>query len=133
MRPGLAVGGLRAIATLQVALVLAQAAFAGRFLAGDAAGLRLHERNAELLVTVALVQLVLAVVVWRARQGSGWLAGASLALLVAEVTQMGFGYEGRLAVHVPLGVAVFGLAVTLALVSWRQPRPASQAPLAPER
>jgi hypothetical protein len=55
------VRGLRAVASVHAVLVLAQAAFASRFLAGDAAGLRLNEHNAELIVTVALVQLVAAV------------------------------------------------------------------------
>jgi hypothetical protein len=122
---GLPLRGLRAVASVHVALILVQAVFAGRFLAGDDAGLRLHEGNAELIVTVGLVQLVVALLAWRPGRGPGWPALASLALLVAEVTQMGFGYEGRLAVHVPLGVAIFGLAVAVALASWRQPRPAS--------
>jgi hypothetical protein len=133
MNRGLPVRALRAVSSVHAALVLIQAAFAGRFLAGDAAGLRLHERNAELILVVALVQLVVALLAWRPGRGPGWPAGASLALLVAEVTQMGFGYEGRLAVHVPLGVVIFGLAVTLALASWRRPRSASQAAAVPER
>jgi hypothetical protein len=133
MNRGLPGRALRAVASVHATLVLLQAAFAGRFLAGDAAGLRLHERNADLIVTLALVQLVVALLAWRPGRGPGWPALASLALLVAEVTQMAFGYEGRLAVHVPLGVFIFGLAVALALASWRRPRPASQVPTGPGR
>jgi hypothetical protein len=54
MRPGRAARGLRAVALARVGLVLAQAALAGRYLSGDAAGLRLHERNPELIVILAL-------------------------------------------------------------------------------
>jgi hypothetical protein len=54
MRRGQAARALRAVALAHAALVLAQAAFAGRYLGGDAASLRLHERNAELIVTLAL-------------------------------------------------------------------------------
>jgi hypothetical protein len=50
MRPGRGARGLRAVALAHVGLVLAQRALAGRYLSGDAAGLRLHERNAELIV-----------------------------------------------------------------------------------
>jgi hypothetical protein len=129
MRRGLAVRGLRAVVLAHAALVLAQASFAGRYLGGDAAGLRLHERNAELLVTLALVQLVLAVLVWRPGRGPGWPALASLALWLAEVAQMAFGYGRALAVHVPLGVAIFGLTVALAIGSWRLPRAARERPV----
>jgi hypothetical protein len=119
----LALRGLRVVVLVHAALVLAQAAFAGRFLAGDAAGLRAHEANAGLIELVALVQLGLAVVLWRPGRGPGWPALASLALLLAEGVQMGFGYEGRLALHVPLGVAIFGLTVAVALGAWRLDRP----------
>jgi hypothetical protein len=119
----LALRGLRVVVLVHAALVLAQAAFAGRWLAGDAAGLRAHETNAGLIELVALVQLGLAVAVWRPGRGPGWPALASLALLLAEGFQIGMGYEGRLALHVPLGVAIFGLTVALALGAWRLDRP----------
>jgi hypothetical protein len=133
MRRGLAVRGLRAVVLVHAAMVLVQAAFAGRWLAGDAAGLRLHETNAGLIELVAALQLGLAVAVWRPGRGPGWPAVASLALLVAESVQMGLGYEGRLAVHVPLGVAIFGLTVALALGTWRLGRPARVGPAAAAR
>ena len=126
MKPGLAVRGFRAVVLAHAALVLIQAAFAGRYLGGDAAGLRAHERNAELIATVALIQLLVAVIVWRPGRGPGWPALASLVLLAAEVTQIGFGYGRRLALHVPLGVAIFGLTVALALACWRLARPARE-------
>ena len=129
MRRGLAVRGLRAVVLAHAALVLAQAAFAGRYLSGDAAGLRLHERNAELIVTLALVQLILAVLVWRPGRGPAWPALASLALWLAEVAQMSLGYGRLLGVHVPLGVAIFGLTVALAIGTWRLTRTARERPV----
>ena len=119
MRSALAVRALRAVVLVHAAMVLAQAAFAGRYLAGDAAGLRAHETNAGIIELVALVQLGVAVVVWRPGRGPGWPALASLALLLAEGFQIGFGYGRVLAVHVPLGVAIFGLTVALVLGCWR--------------
>jgi len=35
---------------------------------------------------------------------------------------MAFGYGRTLAVHVPLGVAIFGLTVALTLATWRLAR-----------
>ena len=129
MRRDLAVSGLRAVVLAHAALVLAQAAFAGRYLSGDAAGLRLHERNAELIVTLAVVQLVLAVLVWRPGRGPAWPALASLALWLAEVAQMSLGYGRVLGVHVPLGMAIFGLTVVLAIGTWRLPRTGRERPV----
>jgi hypothetical protein len=103
---------LRAIVLLHAALVLTQAAFAGQFLAG-AAWVRLHELNAGIIHLVALVQLVVAILVWRPGRGPGWPALTSLALLLAEELQMGFGYARVLALHVPLGVAIFGITVAM--------------------
>ena len=99
---------LRVAVLLHAALILAQAAFAGQFLAGDAAWVRVHEANAGIIQLTAFVQLVLAILVWRPGRGPGWPALASLALLLAEEFQMGFGYARLLALHVPLGVAIFG-------------------------
>ena len=129
MRRGLAVRGLRVVVVAHAALVLAQAAFAGRYLSGDAAGLRLHERNAELIVTLALVQLILAALVWRPGRGPAWPALASLALWLAEVAQMSLGYGRVLGVHVPLGVAIFGLTVALAIGTWRLTRTGRERPV----
>jgi hypothetical protein len=128
---------LRAILLLHAILVLAQAGFAGQFLAGHAAWVRVHELNAGIIHLVAFVQLVVAVLVWRPGRGPGWPALASLALLLAEEFQLGFGYARILALHVPLGVAIFGSTVAL-LVGTRRltrvepvPRPEPRVPTAP--
>jgi hypothetical protein len=99
-------------------LVFAQAALAGNLLAGNARALRLHEVNGtEVLTLVGLIQLLLAVLVWWPGRGPAWPALVSLLLLGAEIVQIGYGFAGRLAVHVPLGVAVFGLSLTLLLAT----------------
>jgi hypothetical protein len=113
---------LRAIVLLHAALVLTQAALAGQFLAGHGAWLRVHETNAGIIQLVGLVQLVVAVLLWRPGRGPGWPALASLALLVAEELQIGFGYARVLALHVPLGVAIFGLTVAMLVGTGRLTR-----------
>jgi hypothetical protein len=55
----------------------------------------------------------LAVLLWRSGDGLGWIALASLALLLAIVLQSAMGQTSQLAVHVPLGVAILGLVGTL--------------------
>ncbi len=66
-----------------------------------------------LLPLLALLQVVLIVLVWRRGRGSGWLAIASLGLLLPVLVQSVLGMTGQVAVHVPLGVAIFGLVGTL--------------------
>jgi hypothetical protein len=80
---------LRVIVLLHAVLVFVQAAAAGQFLAGHAAWLRVHETNAGIIHLVALVQLVVAILVWRPGRGPGWPALASLALLLAEESRWG--------------------------------------------
>jgi heme A synthase len=56
---------------------------------------------------------LLAVLVWRRGHGPGWPVVVSVGLLVAILVQSVVGMNGLLAVHVPLGVAIFGLVATL--------------------
>jgi hypothetical protein len=128
---------LRVAVLLHAALILAQAAFAGQFLGGDAAWVRVHEANAGIIQLTSLVQLILAILVWRPGHGPGWPALASLALLAAEELQMGFGYARMLGLHVPLGVAIFGTTVAILIGTRRltrvepAPRPRARVPTAP--
>lgn len=113
----------RAVAGVHMLLILAQAAFVGRFLSGDAGALALHERNGtEVLTVVALVQVVAAVLLWRPGRGSALPVAVSVGLFVAEVLQIGYGFSDRLAIHVPLGVAILGTAVAL-LIGTHAPSP----------
>jgi hypothetical protein len=111
-------GALRVMLWLMLAQVFAQAAFAGQILSGNATGRTLHEVNAHLIHLVALIQLVLAIIVWRST-GRGLIALAGLALFMAVELQLGFGYARHLALHVPLGLAIFGLILTLLLTTMR--------------
>jgi hypothetical protein len=128
---------LRVALLLHAALILAQAAFAGQFLGGDAGWVRVHEANAGIIQLAAFVQLVLAILVWRPGRGPGWPALASLALLLAEELQTGFGYARLLALHVPLGVAIFGGTIALLAGTRRLtrvepvPRPRPRVPTTP--
>jgi hypothetical protein len=94
--------------------VFAQAVLAGLFLDGETVWRDWHAVNGMLVLPLlALSQVVLAVLVWRRGRGPGWLAAASLGLLVALLVQSLLGMTGQVAVHVPLGVAISGLTGTL--------------------
>jgi hypothetical protein len=116
------VGGRRSALARAMSLVLwlvavsllAQVIFAGLFLDGHDAWRDWHAANAMVLLPLlALVQAVLAVLVWRPGRGPGWPAIASVGLLGAVVLQNVIGQAGLLAVHVPLGVAIVGLVGAL--------------------
>jgi hypothetical protein len=108
IRPGIAVA-LHLLLRLLALLVFAQAVFAGLFLDGNAAWRQWHAVNGMLLIPLlALLAVVLAVLLWRSG-GPGWIALASLALLLAIVVQNAMGQTSQVAVHVPLGVAILGL------------------------
>lgn len=114
---------LRAVVAVHAALVLVQAALAGRYLSGDAGALTLHEANGtEVITVVAMAQIVAAVLVWRPGRGRAWPMAASVALLAAETAQITFGFSGLRALHVPLGVAISGVTVALLVGSWQRPR-----------
>lgn len=109
----------RTVSAAQAALVLVQAVLAGQLLSGHAVALDLHEGNASVVATVALVQLVCAVLLWRPGRGPIWPIAAVAGLFGALTVQIGAGYAGQLGLHVPLGVVIFGLTVLLLVGPWR--------------
>jgi hypothetical protein len=105
---------MQVVLWLLAVAVLAQAVFAGLFLDGGDAWRAWHAVNGMLLVPLlALIQMVLAVLVWRRGRGPGWLPITSVGLLLALLVQSVLGMTDQVAVHVPLGVAIFGLIGTL--------------------
>lgn len=113
---------LRVLVTLEGVLVFNQAVFAGQFLAGDFGALSLHRFNADLAGTVALLQLVAAILLRSPGRGPAWPIAVTGALLLLVGVQTGLGFGRVLALHVPLGVAIaLGTAFLLVRV-WRLDR-----------
>jgi hypothetical protein len=105
---------MRVVLWLLVVSAAAQPVFAGLFLDGHGAWRGWHATNGMLALTLlALTQVVLAVVAWRAGGGPGWLPLASVGLLLAIIIENVLGMNGQLALHVPLGVAILGLVTAL--------------------
>jgi len=107
-------------------LVLVQAALAGAFISGeDVDAVNVHEMVGNALFLVVAVQLVLAFMVrgWSRFNLWAWVA----ALLMLVIAQTGLGYLGRddtlpIAVHVPLGVLIFGLATMISTLAYFESR-----------
>jgi hypothetical protein len=100
-------------------LVLAQAALAGQWLAEADTGARTAHGVVGNITFV--VSLAVTVAVWLRRDTTATRVVAS-ALLLLLVSQIGLGYSTRsspelVAWHVPMGVAIFGLATYLLAVA----------------
>ena len=117
----------RGVLIVNVSAMLLQSVFAGRLLGGDARSLLLHERTAKFLVLLAIAQLMLAIYLRIPSDFPRWIPIASAGLLLAEVIEFAAGDLHRLAVHVPLGVAIFGGMLRQLL--WSARAPGHSAPL----
>ena len=123
--PGMA-RAMPVVLWLLAVAVFAQAVLAGLFLDGGDAWRGWHAVNGMLVLPLlALIQVGLAVLLWRRGHAPGWLAVASLGLLLALLAQSLLGMTSQVAVHVPLGVAIFALAGTLLVRTRALTRPAT--------
>ncbi|WP_188189430.1 hypothetical protein [Nonomuraea sp. SYSU D8015] len=124
---------LRAVVSAHVVAILGQPVFTGVYLSGDYDGLRWHAVGADVISSIGLVQVVVAIVVWvRLRQVWPFLATA--AVVAAETVQYVAGMDGALWLHLPLGVMTVAALVVLFIAVWRRPlqrRP--QPPREPEQ
>ena len=126
LRPPGIVRAMLVVLGLLAAAVFAQAVLAGLFLDGGDAWRGWHALNGMLVLPLlALTQVVLAVLVWRRDRGPGWVAVASVGLLLALLVQNVMGMTRQVAVHVPLGLAIFGLVGTLLVRARTLTRPAT--------
>ena len=102
---------LRLILVVSVITMVVQATFAGRMLGGDGRSLSLHELTAKVLVLLGVAQVLVALAMFFKKQCPPWVPIASFGLLAAEVTEFAAGHLHHVAIHVPLGLAIFGGAV----------------------
>lgn len=116
---GSAIGwAFRAFAALTVALVLVQAALAGRGLYGDPGVISLHGWLGNVTFAAAIAQVAVGFGGLRRGAVGRSEAGLSLLLLALIVAQLGLGYVGReragaAAWHIPNGVLTFGVAAAI--------------------
>ncbi|MFJ7069376.1 hypothetical protein [Streptomyces sp. NPDC101115] len=110
----------RAAVTTHVVAVFGQPVFAGVYLSGDFDGLGMHGTGADVVTSLCLVQLVVAIVLW-ARLRRAWPFLVTLALAVAETAQYFAGTAGALWLHIPLGVFTVAAAALLFAAVWLRP------------
>jgi hypothetical protein len=101
----------RILVVVNVVTMLMQAAFAGRMLSGDAHAANLHELTAKVLVWLSATQVLFVILLGRRGRSPRWMLMLSVGVLGAEVLEFGLGYLHHVAIHVPLGLAIFGGAI----------------------
>jgi hypothetical protein len=110
--------GLCHLATL---IVFVQAILAGAFISGEEIdALNIHEIVGNILFMVVAVQLMFGFLVRDWSRFGLWLWVFGLLILVS--VQIGLGYLGRddtlpTAVHVPLGVFIYGFALLISVLA----------------
>ncbi|HSP54062.1 MAG TPA: hypothetical protein VLS25_00610 [Dehalococcoidia bacterium] len=130
-RPGLIVA-FKIFCHVTTLLVLLQAVLAGLFISDEASdAMDQHEMTAYVLLLAVVVQLVLAYLTrgWGQFRLLYWVA----VLAVAVVVQLGLGFASEdhklpEAIHIPLGVFIFGLSAVVSTLAVLESR--SQAPAA---
>lgn len=112
------VWSLRLTVTAHLVSVLAQAVLAGLFVTGDVDLLRMHNINGAVASTLATLQFVAAILLWRPGRGPAWPVWPSLLLTLLEGVQHTTGYSRSLDLHIPLGMLIFGIASVLTVWAW---------------
>ncbi|NEA34206.1 hypothetical protein [Streptomyces sp. SID13031] len=118
-RPRATLALLRILLLLHTALVVAQPILAGYFLSGEVDAMAWHGPIGSSLFLIAMLQLVAAVLYRWPGGGRLWPALATVGLIVAELTQVVFGYAQNFAVHVPLGTAIVITVLWMTVWSFR--------------
>jgi hypothetical protein len=103
-------------------LILLQAVTAGIFVRqpGKTTWVHAHQGMAYLAALLALAVVVVAFTTWKGMVGAQMIQREAVALLVAIIIQIGIGaqlgtsgHTGLLAIHIPLALLIFGLALHL--------------------
>ncbi len=110
---------LRVLAVLHSVCAIGQPMLAGIYLDGDVDALAIHEINSSVVSGLGVLQLVAAIVYMWAGKGRAWPLYASIGLVLAEQVQAGLGYEGLVAIHVPLGVSIIAMQILLTVWLFR--------------
>jgi len=105
--------------------VLLQATTMGLYLSGHDSMLALHRTGAMITAALALLQVIAALLHVSKNRAARDLVPVSVAMLLAIIVQMSFGFAHNVAVHIPLGVAIFGGMVRMGMVvTSAAPKPA---------
>jgi hypothetical protein len=122
----------RLIIAAQATALLPQALLAGLGLSGSEAALDAHMSFGGAILVVSAAQVTVALLLRRSVGVSRWPVVASIGLSVADAVQMITGRLQLFALHLPVGVALFGASIGLAIYAWAR-RPVQIAKLSGAR
>ncbi|WUI04024.1 hypothetical protein OHR68_20250 [Spirillospora sp. NBC_00431] len=119
VKGGTAVTLLRAVAVLCLLGTLSQGLTAGMFLNRDVNSIDAHQMSAFVVESLVIVQLVLAILVWRRNRWLKWPLPGAIGILVFTYTQAALGVAGSVAAHVTLGVTLSAMEMAMVLRSFQ--------------
>jgi hypothetical protein len=99
-------------------VLLTQALLAGLAISGSEAALVAHMAVGGTSLLISAVQVAAALLLRRSARIPRWLVAASIGFSVADAAQMAAGRLQLFALHFPLGVALFGASIGLAIYFW---------------
>jgi membrane protein YdbS with pleckstrin-like domain len=105
----------RVLSAIMAALVLVQGASAGTYLEGVSGALAVHSLVA--MPTLAVLSIAVAVFAIRAARAKRWVLGVAVLAFLGVNLQIAMGYARFLQIHVPLGIALFGTYLSMALLA----------------
>ncbi|NIK56648.1 hypothetical protein [Kribbella shirazensis] len=118
-RPRVSLHVLRITLVLHAVMIIAQPIAAGYFLAGNVDAIAPHTAVGGTIWMIAMLQTVAAACYTLVGRGRIWPAVVSPILVVAEFVQLTYGHLQNFAVHVPLGTALVGTVIWMAVWSFR--------------
>lgn len=116
--PGWVAWSFRVLTLLTAGLVLLQPVWAGLFVTGDVRMLGMHSAGHVFISLTLILQIVAAVLVWRPGRGPSWPIWTTVGMFLLVGLQAGFGYARIIALHIPVGVLIFGLALVMLTSAW---------------
>ncbi|MEV3986237.1 hypothetical protein [Nonomuraea sp. NPDC049758] len=118
--------GLMKATTLFLAATLLMQAFTAGQLLSNEGGRQLHDATGGAVSVALVLQVIAALLVWRVGHGSARYLIVSASMVLLTGIQFVVGASGDVAIHVPLGVVLFGAGTFLVAQVWST-RPARTA------
>ncbi|GAA3466471.1 hypothetical protein [Nonomuraea roseola] len=118
-------GLMKATTLFLAAALLTQAITAGQLLSNGGSR-QLHHATGGAVSAALVLQIIATLLVWRAGHGSARYLVVSASMVLLTGVQFVVGASGDVAIHVPLGVVLFGAGAVLVAQVWSS-RPARTA------
>lgn len=117
---------LKRILVIHLLAVVAQAGIAGMFMSGNDGAVAVHVLVAKLVLGICILQIAVTVVLRRRGECPNWVLASALAILLFEGTEVYFGVQRVLVLHIPIAFGIFGGIMRQAFWAIRETRPAKE-------